>query len=172
VAFEIFISGRANIDRAARGLLSAKGRIRVMLRQATDDFGNAAVRNIREHYLTGPRPGKLGVKSGRLRSSIRFKVKEDDKGLAVQIGTDVPYAAIHEFGGKTNPHVISPKRKPFLAFQKDGKWIYTRKPVNHPGSKIPARPFIVPGATEVMPAFQARCMDILAKVAREGIGGQ
>lgn len=171
MAFEISIFGRQKVNAAARGMLSAKGRIKVMLRDATNDFGNAAIRSIREDYLTGPRPGKLGVRTGRLRSSIRFKVNEDDGGLTVKIGTDVPYAAIHEFGGRTKPHEIRPKRKTFLAFQKDGKWVYTRKPINHPGSKIPARPFITPGATAVLPAFQVRCMEILARVAKEGLDG-
>ena len=52
------------------------------------------------------------------------------------IGSDRKYAAIHQLGGKTAAHKIRPKRKKALAF---GGGVY--KSVNHPGSKIPARPF-------------------------------
>lgn len=55
----------------------------------------------------------------------------------VTVGSDRKYAAIHQLGGKTPAHVIRPKNKqalktPFGLFKK----------VNHPGSKIPARPYL------------------------------
>lgn len=53
------------------------------------------------------------------------------------VGTNVPYARIHQLGGKTRPHVIKPKNKKALAF--GGRVV---KSVNHPGSNIPARPFL------------------------------
>lgn len=72
--------------------------------------------------------------TGRLRRSITV---EAGNGWAA-VGTNVAYAAIHQFGGKTRPRVIRPKNKkalrtPFGIFKK----------VNHPGSKIPARPFLM-----------------------------
>ena len=52
-----------------------------------------------ENRLTGPRPQYLGVKSGRLRSSITmFNSLQDRDGASVRIGTNVEYARIHEFG--------------------------------------------------------------------------
>ena len=71
--------------------------------------------------------------SGVLRRS--FTVEAGNGWAAV--GTNVAYAAIHQFGGKTGPHVIRPKKKkalktPYGLFRK----------VNHPGSKIPARPYL------------------------------
>jgi phage gpG-like protein len=53
------------------------------------------------------------------------------------VGTNVAYAAIHQFGGQTKPHVIRPKFKRALAFG----GVVVRQ-VQHPGSKIPARPFL------------------------------
>lgn len=53
------------------------------------------------------------------------------------MGSDRPYAAIHQFGGQTRPHLIHPSRKKALAF---GGVVV--KSVKHPGSKIPARPFL------------------------------
>lgn len=72
-------------------------------------------------------------KSGTLAESPRV-VSATSSGVTV--GTDRKYAAIHQLGGKTKAHVIRPKFKkalktPFGVFAK----------VNHPGSKIPARPY-------------------------------
>ena len=73
--------------------------------------------------------------SGRLAASI---VSRADASQAV-VGTNVAYAAIHQFGGTTRPHVIVAKRKKALAWATGGHPV---KKVNHPGSKIPARPFL------------------------------
>lgn len=40
----------------------------------------------------------------------------------------------------TSPHIIPVGSKGFLAFRKNGSWIYTKKPVQHPGTK--AYPFM------------------------------
>ncbi|WP_103035222.1 phage virion morphogenesis protein [Castellaniella caeni] len=71
--------------------------------------------------------------TGKLTSSI---TPAFDRTSAV-VGTNVAYAAIHQFGGKTAPHVIRPKTKKALKF--GGK---IRRSVNHPGSNMPARPFL------------------------------
>ncbi|WP_054285940.1 phage virion morphogenesis protein [Gulbenkiania mobilis] len=77
--------------------------------------------------------GKILQDTGRLASSI---VSASDSDDAV-VGTNVRYAAIHQFGGKTRPHEIRPRNAKALKF--GGK--YARK-VNHPGSTIPSRPFL------------------------------
>jgi len=72
---------------------------------------------------------------GHLRDSIRYQA--DERG--VRIGTNRIYGAIHQFGGATRAHVIRPKDKKALA------WPGARNPVRsvrHPGSRIPARPFL------------------------------
>lgn len=71
--------------------------------------------------------------NGYLRSKI---VKAYDAHSAT-VGSDRGYAAIHQFGGRTRPHVIKPRYKKALAF---GGMV--RKSVQHPGSNIPARPFL------------------------------
>ncbi|MFT4464043.1 MAG: phage virion morphogenesis protein [Sodalis sp. (in: enterobacteria)] len=53
------------------------------------------------------------------------------------VGTNVVYTRIHQQGGTTRPHVIRPRYKKALAF--NGRVV---KNVNHPGSTIPARPFL------------------------------
>ena len=77
--------------------------------------------------------GQVLVDSARLKNSI---TAFSDATSAV-VGTNVKYAAIHQFGGTTRAHVILPRYKKALAF--GGRVV---KKVNHPGSKITARPFL------------------------------
>lgn len=102
---------------------------------------------VEENFAQEGRPKWLGLKnpdkrrsggqilqdSGRLASSITSASDND----SAEVGTNVKYAAIHQFGGKTRPHVIRPRNKKALAF--GGRVV---KQVNHPGSTIPARPFL------------------------------
>lgn len=53
-------------------------------------------------FLTGPRPTKLGVRSGRLRGSLAFEITTassgDSTSLVGRMGSNLKYAAFHEFG--------------------------------------------------------------------------
>ena len=83
----------------------------------------------------GQNPRKILTGRGYLADSIRYQAND----AGVRIGTNRIYGAIHQLGGKTKPHVIRPKNKKALA------WPGGRHParaVNHPGSEIPARPFL------------------------------
>ncbi len=122
--------------------------------------------------LKYPRPrGGSGIlqSSGHLRNSMTTQA---DNNRAV-VGTNVVYAAIHNFGGQTSPHVIRPKNGKALAF--GGKWSGRGKKrrysgtvvaqVNHPGSKIPARPFMT-----LQPADEAALADAVRDYLAQGIG--
>ncbi|NVM78895.1 phage virion morphogenesis protein [Duganella sp. SG902] len=99
------------------------------------------------NFLAQGRPHWLGLKhpsarraggmilqdSGRLRDSVTSFHTDDTAG----VGSNLVYAAIHHLGGQTRPHTILPKNKRALAF--NGR-VVTK--VNHPGSVIPARPFL------------------------------
>ncbi len=74
------------------------------------------------------------IKTGRLRDSSTYNVTSTD----VEIGTNVEYAGVHQDGAQTRPHTIAARRARALAIPGIG---YRRK-VNHPGSTIPARPFL------------------------------
>jgi phage virion morphogenesis protein len=78
---------------------------------------------------------KVLVKSGLLQNSFTYKAGSD----SVVVGTNVAHAAIHQFGGKTPPHEIRPYRKKALAWPGGAHPV---KVVKHPGSVIPARPFL------------------------------
>jgi phage virion morphogenesis protein len=76
----------------------------------------------------------LLVRRGALRRSITFNAFPDG---SVVIGSNLVYAAIHQFGGKTKAHEINARNAKALKFL----GIY-RKRVHHPGSDIPARPYL------------------------------
>ena len=94
-------------------------------------------------YSRGPARGGAGnpdrgqtlTATGRLRASITRIVGED----VLRVGTNVVYAAIHQFGGKTPPRTIRPRDRKALAWPGAAHPV---RAVRHPGSKIPARPFL------------------------------
>lgn len=85
----------------------------------------------------------LKVRSGDLRRSIFQKVLQNATSVDGQVySAGVNYARIHEFGGKTAPHLIEPKSADgVLAFSVGGKTVFA-KSVNHPGSLMPERSYM------------------------------
>lgn len=73
--------------------------------RAMDEQNLYTIAHITEERLTGkgpfsPAQHKLGVKTGRLRSSLRATPSTvSGKMVTSAIGTNVKYAGIHEFGG-------------------------------------------------------------------------
>ncbi|SFM68021.1 phage virion morphogenesis protein [Thermodesulforhabdus norvegica] len=59
-------------------------------------------------------PGKILTESGRLRSSIHYSAGSNE----VTVGTNVVYAAIHQFGGKAGRgHKVEIPARPYLVVQ-------------------------------------------------------
>ena len=81
--------------------------------------------------------------SGRLARSINNKVEVTANSVFAKVFSagDVKYAAIHEYGGQTAPHIIEPKKASVLAFAGAGGMVFAKR-VNHPGSKMPQRSFM------------------------------
>ena len=84
--------------------------------------------------LTG---GQTLIKSGRLRDSIA-ETGPQLTARSVEVGTNVVYAAIHQFGGIIPPHIIRARRARALRIPGIG----FRRAVHHPGGTIPARPYL------------------------------
>jgi phage gpG-like protein len=75
---------------------------------------------------------KILITSGMLMRSVTFAV--DSGGGAVNIGSNLKYARIHQLGG-----VITPKNRRFLRFPiGGGNFVFAKKVV------MPARPFLKP----------------------------
>ena len=79
-----------------------------------------------------------GVGDSHLSGSF---TKSSDNNSAT-VGTNKKYAKILNFGGKTRPHEIQARNVRALAFIRSGDNVFYRK-VKHPGSNIPARPYMV-----------------------------
>ena len=77
---------------------------------------------------------KLLFQRGTLQRSISFNAFPDG---SVIIGSNLKYSRIHQEGGKTGAHEIRPRHKKALAFNG-----IVRALVKHPGSDIPARPYL------------------------------
>jgi len=138
---------------ALRALKAAGGN----MREAFQSIGSILLRNLDNRFLAQMdpdghawvplSPGAVLAKAqkrlrpeilratGQLRQS--FTASATKKGLV--IGTVKEYAAIHQFGGKTKAHRIVAKSKKALAWPGGAHPV---KGVNHPGSKIPARPML------------------------------
>lgn len=109
----------------------------IVVTQSAEAFENGGLPGHRwkESSRVKESGGQTLINTSRLRNSINYRADRD----SVEVGTNVTYAAIHQLGGQTSPHVIRPK---------NGKALYWPgaahpvKSVNHPGSKIPARPFL------------------------------
>lgn len=78
--------------------------------------------------------GKILQLTGSLASSLE---RDFGRNYAV-VGTAKSYAAAHQFGAVTKPHVIRARNGKALKIPGVG----FRRSVNHPGSTIPARPFL------------------------------
>lgn len=76
---------------------------------------------------------QVGVKTGRLKASIKFQHIQRAGEAAVKIGAYTHYAKMHHEG--TRPHVITPtKPGTQLIFMKGARIIRTPL-VNHPGTR-------------------------------------
>ena len=113
--------------------------------------GNIVVKSVKQNFREGGRPekwtqskkskGMTLIGTGALMKSIHHKVDDDGMGVTVMTGPQ-KYAAIHQFGGTTAPHEIKAKNRRALQFTVGGVTLY-RKKVHHPGSNIPARPYML-----------------------------
>lgn len=115
---------------------------------AMDEIGGAVKLSVKRNFEEQGRPQRWkssrraqrsgGVTlsdTGRLRSSFTHRPESHQ----VTIGTNVRYAAILHFGGRTPARRIVARNGKALNIPGIG----LRRAVNHPGSNIPARPFLM-----------------------------
>ena len=100
--------------------------------------------------------------TGQLAASITT----DYDSSRAAIGSNKEYAAIHQFGGKTRAHTIRPVKAKALAF---GGTVV--KSVNHPGSNIPARPFLpVTADDSLQPEASEEVLDTILRHLKRAAG--
>lgn len=105
----------------------------------------------------------LRNRSGRLRDSISPRVTESGNTVVGEVGTNVAYASIHEYGGRTPAHDIFPRKGRALAFMMGGKQVIV-KSVHHPGSVFPERSFMRTALNEMEPQIRAEFENAISEV--------
>lgn len=131
------------VNRLLSGIARKLGDLAPVMRQIAGIMQDAVEENFDQEGRPSWKPsrraeaqgGRTLQDTGRLAASITSRAT----GNQAMVGTNVVYAAIHQFGGHTGPHTILPKNKKALF------WPGARHPVKsvkHPGSDIPARPFL------------------------------
>jgi hypothetical protein len=74
----------------------------------------------------------VGVRTGKLRSSLHMRHMRDARGQYVWVGSKLDYALAHHEG--TAPRTITPKSGKVLRFVSRGQVVYAHS-VQHPGTR-------------------------------------
>lgn len=132
-----------------------------------------------EHFLSGggaPDAKTLTSRTGKLRNSVRVIEPYASGSLFIgglrAGGAGIPYARIHERGGVTSPHTIVPKKAKMLSWvDKGGVRRFARR-VRHPGSRIPARPYLFPALEKSLPQISKQIGVAIEVAFAKGLGGR
>jgi phage gpG-like protein len=142
-------------DGAARTLEAIRQRLD-NLAPALTAMKEVGLDSIRQTFQAGGRPTPWApLRSPRRRGSASAAIPLNDTGHlrasitaiigrnSITFGTNVPYAAMHHFGGTISLPVIVPRQARALRFvAADGTVVFARRVRAHTVS-IPARPFMV-----------------------------
>lgn len=126
------------VEQFVTRLQNLQPKVQESLRLAIGQLGIELQTYVKANKLNGQ---VLKNQTHTLSRSINMKVKADAFSVVASVGTNIRYAAIHEFGGQTKPHLIQAKNAAKLKFMGGGGWVF-RKEVNHPGSRMPERSFL------------------------------
>ena len=118
----------------------------------------------RRDYLSGPRPQKLGVVTGTLRRSIGAIVRMARNEGVGEVGTNVIYAAIHEFGNREAIDIF-PRRKRALHFKLGSRDVFA-KHVRIEPDRIRPRPFLQPALSKCSEQIERLLADAVDKELR------
>ncbi len=114
------------------------GQVAAALRRAVEAEASKLTAYVKEQKLSGQ---ALKTQTGALQRSINYQLQDEGGRIAATVGTNLAYAAIHEYGGSTRAHVIEASQAKTLAFQMGGQDVFFKR-VNHPGSHMPERSFL------------------------------
>lgn len=134
VSIRVDMSGLGRASRAFNELLARAEPTEPMM----DEIGSMLVASTQARFESGRGPGgepwkdthrggQILTDSGRLRDSITHQAS----GAEVRVGSNVIYAAVHQFGA-----TIKPKSARALAFNIGSQLIFARQVT------IPARPYL------------------------------
>lgn len=169
---EIDIQGADNLKRVADKVFRAPDEIAVQLESAAKVFMFEAEGRSKKDYLTGPRPQKLGVVTGRLRASIASRVQRQGDTIDAILGTNVRYARVHELGFSGNENVKTHQRVVKKAFGRSISPVSSTVRAHTRRVNILARPFLSPAVQDALPNFEETIRRIMGKIIVEESGGE
>lgn len=158
---EVRIEGIGKLEDEGRLAARSVSVLQAGIFKAADLFGLDAVARAKKDYLSGPRPDRLGVVTGRLRSSITKKTTEEDDGVVVQVGTNVRYAAAWEFGFDGVQQVDAHLRVVSKVFGRSVNATVTQVRAHSRKVNNKAKPFLQPAIDDAMPALDNRISNVL-----------
>jgi phage gpG-like protein len=168
------ITGTILGDRELIARLNAMpARAKAKIDATVTALGFELERRVKTNYLRGPRPQRLGVKTGRLLASItrggsesRTRFESTPDKAIYYVGTNVEYGAPWEYGFKMRvgagarggPRTIT------------GKALATYFAKHPPGVKsVGARPFLHPALNDMKALITERLGMALRETAQEGL---
>lgn len=125
-----------DLDEVLGGLNKLDRRSPEMMDHVVSTLADAGMGYVQEHKLSGQ---VLNRRSGDLATKMRTQEVRRGVHEVIAGGADVPYAAIHEFGGE-----IRPKTARYLRFRVNGQYVTTDRVF------IPARPYMSTGMNEFL----------------------
>lgn len=147
------------------------------VRKGVDEGLKFAVGYVKKHFFRhggDPGPGYIVSRSGKLESTVTFKKARKLTNIGLIGGSlsmgdrSTPYAGILEYGGRTRPHMIVPRRSSVLVFfwPKVGKTMFLKR-VSHPGSSFEPRAVLGRGMARAEPVMVKKVVRNLDKAARK-----
>lgn len=97
---------------------------------------------------------------GSMRERVRMTFSQTSTSTSIRVYVDHPWAALHQVGAKTRPHAIFPRVKKALYWRGAP---HPYKMVHHPGSVIPARPFM-PENDQLPPRYQRAINELVKRM--------
>lgn len=116
---QIIIENDGSLDRVIKVFEGSNEKMTDALRDALFE----SLHLIRTASLTS---GRIPYKSGTLRRSLTVSIRLEGKNLEGFMGTNLPYAAIHEFGGKiTRYQAWGRPTRPYIATYRERSYLRT-----------------------------------------------
>ena len=154
------ISIHLNTDQAVQYVTETRDVLETLLMSRINALDAMLADRVREN-LSGE---VLKVQTGRLLGTVTEVPASQDgdviQGSVTAGGDDAPYGIFFEEGG-LGPYLIVPRFANVLAFEMDGKMVFT-KLVHHPA--IPHLPWFGPAVDEVAPGFQDELETVFKEV--------
>lgn len=135
--------------------------LRDRVRAAVDQSATQLQGTVKAAYLHGPRPTRLGVKTGRLTRSINIQPLDEPGAVGASVGTNVSYGRVWEFGFSGVEHVSAHTRRvrsrDTRPSKKQGRsagiaFVRAHDRTVH----LAPRPFLRPALADVSDDFRAR----------------